>query len=161
MKKSWAGSIPFFFEWEKMMEKAAKFFSPNLELDFVFALLMAWLGFSRNSYAVACFEPTSVELYQTGTFQMLYQLKEKKKLPGPGVDPAPFQLGSSVPFLRPFVHFSVRDSFFPNWQPLTTGRPCCSCRQPLPPKQDLVCVHPEELPSKCLTNKLPQPSPSR
>ena len=124
---------------------------------------MAWLGFSRYSYAVACFEPTSVELYQTGTFQMLYQLKEKKMLPGPGVDPAPFQLGSSVPFLRPFVHFSVSQSVYPNWQPLTYWRPCCCCRQS-PPARAWVnprCVHPEDLPSNCLTNKLPQQSPSR
>ena len=92
-------------------------------------------------------------------------LLEKEKILAPGFDPPIFQLGSfglgRVPFLRIFVHFSVSQSVYPNWQPLTTGRPCCSCRQPLPPKQDLVSVHPEELPSKCLTNKLPQPSPSR
>ena len=38
---------------------------------FIRACQMAWQGFFPNSYAVACFEPTLVELHQTGTFEGL------------------------------------------------------------------------------------------
>ena len=56
------------------------FFFPYLALKSAFASQMVQLGlfFSQrifpNSYAAECFEPTPVELHQTGTFWTLNQL---------------------------------------------------------------------------------------
>ena len=42
---------------------------------------MAQLRFFPNYYAAALFEPTSVELHQTGTFRMLYRLSYSAAAP--------------------------------------------------------------------------------